>query len=192
MPGEKPGGAREVVLEDRHLFAAFLAVVLLCALFFTLGFILGRNQGAAQQASAPTEKKPPAANQPAGPAAGDLSFYDRVGSKPANENLKPSSAPPAATTTPSPATAKPTSPNQASPSANAAGPFYVQVAALREEPDAKRLAQDLEKLGFSAVIRPPKGDALYRVLVGPLENEELAAAAKRRLEAHGFRPMILR
>lgn len=182
MPGEKSSGAREVVLEDRHLFFVFVAVVLLCALFFTLGFVLGRNQATVQQTAAPAAKKP-AAEPAASTPAQDLTFYDRVGEKPSQqqEALKP--APPA----PAPATKSP-----AAPASKPAGEYYLQVAALSQEADARRLAQDLEKKGFPVVVRPPSGGTLHRVLVGPLENAELAEAAKRRLEAHGFRPLVVR
>lgn len=177
----KRGSHYEVVLEERHLVAVFFAAVLLCALFFTLGFVLGRNQVRSSQAAPPPSEKKPAATQPAGPAAEDLSFYDRVeGKKPAEqvgastdeaekEATKPKVGPPAA-----------------SP------PIYLQVAAVTQEPDAKRLAQELQKLGFPTVIRPPRQDRFYRVQVGPFENAALAATAQRRLEAQGFRKIIKR
>ena len=63
---------------------------------------------------------------------------------------------------------------------------------MSQEADAKRMAAELEKLGFDSEVRPPKEDRLYRVLVGPLENDELAAAARRRLEAHGFKDVVRR
>src|ERR1700729_3650416 len=46
----KRGGDR--VLESRHLVSLFLGVVLLCAVFFTLGYVMGHNQyGGAVHAS---------------------------------------------------------------------------------------------------------------------------------------------
>ena len=38
----KRGGDR--VLESRHLVSLFLGVVLLCGVFFTLGYVMGHNQ----------------------------------------------------------------------------------------------------------------------------------------------------
>src|SRR5271170_3847844 len=40
--GSRGGGER--VLESRHLVGLFLGVVLLCGVFFTLGYVMGRNQ----------------------------------------------------------------------------------------------------------------------------------------------------
>ncbi|MCI0402948.1 MAG: SPOR domain-containing protein [Acidobacteria bacterium] len=182
MTSEK-GGHYDMTLEGRHLLGIFFAVVLLCAVFFTLGFVLGRNQMAALR-SAPPPAPASSTTKAAEPQPRDLTFYDRVdGSKP-RENI-PAARPPQ----PAPAepTAAPVSPPQAS-----AGPIYLQVAAVSQEADAKRLAGELRKLGFDAEVRPPKEDRLYRVLVGPLENDELAAAARRRLEAHGFEDVVRR
>ena len=40
--GKRGGGER--VLESRHLVGLFLGVVLLCGVFFTLGYVMGRTQ----------------------------------------------------------------------------------------------------------------------------------------------------
>ena len=40
--GKRGGGER--VLESRHLVGLFLGVVLLCSVFFTLGYVMGRTQ----------------------------------------------------------------------------------------------------------------------------------------------------
>jgi len=176
------GGHYDMTLEGRHLLGIFFAVVLLCAVFFTLGFVLGRNQSASLRA-APAPAPASGGPQAAQPQPRDLTFYDRVeGSKP-KESIPATQAP--AQAGPPPAAAAP----QTQPSAQ---PIYLQVAAMSQEADAKRMAAELQKLGFDSEVRPPKDDRLYRVLVGPLENDELAAAARRRLEAHGFKDVVRR
>ena len=40
--GKRGGGDR--ILESRHLVGLFLGVVLLCGVFFTLGYVMGRTQ----------------------------------------------------------------------------------------------------------------------------------------------------
>src|SRR5271170_508951 len=53
----KRGGDR--VLESRHLVGLFLGVVLLCGVFFTLGYVMGRTQyGGAVHASDSASKTP--------------------------------------------------------------------------------------------------------------------------------------
>lgn len=188
MSAEKKGGHYEMVLEDRHLLGVFFAVVLLCAVFFTLGFVLGRNQVASKSAATAPAQKPGAAAAETPPAADDLSFYQRVEGKPPAEKL------PAAKPQPKTPAAKPTESKPAAepPPAAAPAPIYLQVAAVTQEADAKRLAAELRKLGFPALIVPPKADRFYRVQVGPFETPDLATAAQRRLEAQGYRDIIRR
>ena len=40
--GRRGGGER--VLESRHLIGLFLGVVILCAVFFNLGYVMGKSQ----------------------------------------------------------------------------------------------------------------------------------------------------
>ena len=181
----KKGDSYEMVLESRHLLGVFFAVVLLCAIFFTFGFVLGRNQVPATNEVKPAAQKPAPA-EAATPEAKDLSFYDRVEGKPPSDTLpRPQPTAPAVAAQPKPAQ---TTPAPARP----VEPIYLQVAALSQEADAKRLGQELEKLGFPAVIRPPREDRFYRVQVGPFDTADLADAAQRRLEAQGFRQIVRR
>ncbi|MFQ5662339.1 MAG: SPOR domain-containing protein [Terriglobia bacterium] len=192
----RKGSHYEMVLEGRHLLGIFFGLVLLSALFFTLGFVLGRNQVASGRAGAPPAEKSPAAAAPTEPAA-DLSFYERVNGKPPPETLpaaaagkKPAKSKPRAVT-PVPVPPRRPRGSGAAPPTSAA-PIFLQVAAFTREPEAKRLATQLERLGLPTVIRPARTDRFYRVQVGPFENAKLAAAAQRRLEAQGFRQFLKR
>ncbi|MFQ5694959.1 MAG: hypothetical protein ACE5HB_03130, partial [Terriglobia bacterium] len=138
MAKGKRSSSYELVLEDRHLLGVFFAVVVLCALFFTLGFVLGRNQTTSQvaSASAPQVEAP---SEPPAAKPEELSFFDRLQGKPPAEKLPaatskrsapaPSKAPPK----PSPAPAKQA---QARASEARAAPLYLQVAAVTQQPDA--------------------------------------------------------
>ena len=44
MAGSGKRGAGERILESRHLVGLFLGVVLLCGVFFTLGYVMGQDQ----------------------------------------------------------------------------------------------------------------------------------------------------
>src|SRR3984957_8805102 len=100
----KRGGA-DRVLESRHLVGLFLGVVLLCGVFFTLGYVMGRTQygGAVHAADAfnsnvpsaavsPKSKPTPAAKNAPAPAAdnGGWDFYDNK--KSASDHLEPAPA----------------------------------------------------------------------------------------------------
>src|SRR5271154_4488885 len=109
-------GGGDRVLESRHLVGLFLGVVLLCGVFFTLGYVMGRTQygGAVHAADgfnsnvpsasvSPKSKAAPAAKStPAPPENGGWDFYDNK--KSASDHLEPA-----------PATAAPSAPAAKTP-----------------------------------------------------------------------------
>ena len=110
-------GGGDRVLESRHLVGLFLGVVLLCGVFFTLGYVMGRTQygGAVHAAdgfnsnvpSASVSPKSKAASAaktaPAPPENGGWDFYDNK--KSASDHLEPApvTAAPSAPATKTPA-----------------------------------------------------------------------------------------
>ncbi len=188
--GEK-AGHYEIVLEQRHLLGVFFAVVLLCAVFFTLGFVLGRDRAQASLA-AKTSAPPTKAEQKSGQASApsDLTFYDRVEGKQPKETLPPKPKPKAAS--PATKTAATLRKPATKPAAASVKPIYLQVGAFAEEVQARSLAQRLLKLDFPVVIQPSSKDRLHRVRVGPFASAKLADAAQKRLEAQGFRQILRR
>lgn len=104
-------GGGDRVLESRHLVGLFLGVVLLCAVFFTLGYVMGRTQfggpvhaAGSLDRGAPLPLAPAAkpsdkdkdAQSPAAPAPGEWDFYtkkDDTHLGPVATNAAPSSAP---------------------------------------------------------------------------------------------------
>jgi DedD protein len=135
-------GGGDRVLESRHLVGLFLGVVLLCGVFFTLGYVMGRTQygGAVHAAEgfnsnvpsasvAPKSKAAPVAKNAPAPAPdnGGWDFYDNK--KTASDHLEPAPAP--ATSAPSaPATKAPASvPAVATKSNNAPPPAATKTVA---------------------------------------------------------------
>jgi len=179
MPKPEKGSHHEVVLESRHLLGVFFLAVVLAAFFFSMGYFLGRSQAAADRAAALPPANP--SKESGGPPPTDLTFYERVESKPRPvKSAEPQAVPAEAAQEP------------ATVPAQAQVRIHLQVAAVTQEAEARRLAKKLEVLGFPAVIRPPEGDRLYRVQVGPFASTELADAAARRLQAQGFNDIVRR
>lgn len=187
-------GSYDLVLETRHLLGVFFAAVLLCALFFTLGFVVGRNQErsaarsaelkarAGSEPASPVETKTPASSTP-------LGFYERVDApKPSVAVARTEAPKPTAKTPAKPATESRPAATQAS--RRREDSIALQVAALTQKDDAERLRGELQRLGFPVVIAPPTRDRFYRVQVGPFTDRELAAAAQRRLEAQGYSVLV--
>jgi DedD protein len=112
-------GGGDRVLESRHLVGLFLGVVLLCGVFFTLGYVMGRTQygGAVHAADAATgtiSPAPPSAKSKVAPPAKTTpsdpgwDFYDNK--KSASDHLEPAAKP---TPVPAAAPAAPASSNKA-------------------------------------------------------------------------------
>jgi DedD protein len=210
--GKRGGGDR--VLESRHLVGLFLGVVLLCGVFFTLGYVMGRNQfGGSVHASDSTIRnvpssspKPKAAEQP-GPTAPDWDFYPNGNKKDTDHLTQP--APPVKSAAAPSATAKPVPPAGAppvatrpaandtknprlQPQATPKSGILLQIAALRRQGDALEMAEAIQQKKFPCFVVTPSSDNYYRVQVGPYQDIASAEAAKRSLEQLGFKPIIKR
>ena len=90
--GQRGGGGGDRVLESRHLVGLFLGVVLLCGVFFTLGYVMGRNQFGgpvhaedtrlrATPSPAPSAPKSKQSEPAPSSASGDWDFYGKSSSK---------------------------------------------------------------------------------------------------------------
>jgi DedD protein len=217
MGGSGKRGGADRVLESRHLVGLFLGVVLLCAVFFTLGYVMGRTQyggpvHAAEtigkiisSSSSPAPVKPKATEPPAPPANSEWDFYGKKDDHqpaPAPKAVAPKAAapipavatkkagaPPPATTTPVAAT-KPSARFQ--PPKLSKGAIVVQVAALTRESDALAMADTIQQRRFPSFVLTPTTDNFYRVQVGPYPDDKSADAAKHALEQLGFKPIIKR
>lgn len=201
-------GEFEMVLGNRQLFSIFFIVVILLAVFFTMGYLMGRGSGPGTptlakngQPETSTAQKPdatppgseiapapaPAAGQqPAGELAPGQAV---VSTTPATSGDTPPMPKPA----PQPA-AKP--PDAApAPIPNAAGPqpgeTYLQVAATTAA-EAELEVDVLRKRGFSALVAPVPNATAFRVLVGPMKDTAQIAKTKLDLEAIGFKQVIIR
>ncbi len=206
-------GEFELILGNRQLISVFLIVVVLLGVFFSMGYIVGRNSspaaGASEAARAdkpsgdthPAESPPPDstgfepsdATQPLSTAADD--------SPPSTTHPeKPNAAPQAAKSAPAPATeAKPKpfaardatpAPERAPVAGQPVGQYWQVVATSR--PDAEIIAEALAKKGFHAVLAPAPKDGVFRVLVGPLVDAPAQARTRTNLEAAGFKNPIMR
>ena len=217
--GKRRGGA-ERVLEGRHVIGLFVLMLLFSGVFFTLGYVMGRNQydGQVRAAASPhgsaeasVEHKSDAnskntassghssasADAPAAPYP-EWEFYHAGEAGKSNDRLKPAESAPKsiAAATKSSALPKPAPAALKKSSLNApliaGGATVLQVAALTKESDALELAQTLQKKKFPAFVLTPGADKFYRVQVGPFADQKAAGAAKKGLENAGFKAIVKR
>ena len=199
------------MLESKHVIGLFLLMLVFSGVFFTLGYVMGRNQydgqvraealnphsriqvavspkpdAAANHApSVVTDSNPPSdiTSQP----SSEWSFYN-AGKPAPDENLKP----PASNAVPRTISAAAKSKNSKSLSASPVpgGAYTLQVAALRRASDALALASHLQKKNFPAFVASPQADKYYRVQVGPYSDQKSADAARKGLEGAGFKAIV--
>ncbi|HVN09719.1 MAG TPA: SPOR domain-containing protein [Patescibacteria group bacterium] len=192
-------GRGERTIGSGHLVALFLGIVVLCCVFFILGYEMGRAQfeksGSAAVATKPaaTTSATPAKEEPAAP--GWPSATPSGGSTATNPAAtSASSAPPAASKAPAKASGNGGHPIPGLLKAPEIprGSIVLQVAANRNESDALNLAKLLQEKGFPAFVLTPSTDDWYRVQVGPFPDAKSAEQAKTALAHEGFKAIAKR
>jgi DedD protein len=186
----------EITLGTGKLLVLFFGLVGVCALFFALGYSLGRkSEPAITTASAattpqtvPGTKKASSGSTTAGP----MTFYKSVEQKDANAELTP---PADSKTETAPASATPAQTAPASdpdPSTTLpTGGYFVQVAAVSKHEDADSLVDALKKKQYPAFVAAPvPTDKLFRVQVGPFSDIKEAEGMRARLIADGYSPIL--
>jgi septal ring-binding cell division protein DamX len=187
----------EITLGTGRMLALFFGLVGICALFFGLGYSLGKSSSkpvaAAEEQQPPRAESKPAAkpNAPAKPNPGDLTFYQAV--KQSDTDAQPAPAAPAAENSDSPvaaATAAGVVPQPLVGTIDSGG-YVVQVAAVSKKDDAEALLSALKKKSYAVFIasNEPR-DRLFHVQVGPFANVKDAEAARAKLVADGYNPIL--
>jgi hypothetical protein len=210
-------GEMELVLGNKQLLSVLFILVVLLGVFFTMGYVVGRNNpsdeklrlAVVKQQFAVAGKLPPVTVEPSSGAA----------------STKPSPATVERPSSLEPVTVEPTkkqpekkeperkeaekkneeakkkeaAPAPSTPLEAVGGLFqpspnpgqYLQVAAI-DRPGATGMAEAYRKQGFPALITPSSSPTLFRVVIGPLKNSDAVADAKMRLKKIGVEGAILR
>jgi cell division septation protein DedD len=192
----------EITLGTGALLAIFFGVVLVCAVFFGLGYSLGRRSGEAPTAAAPaagktelTASRPAVTDSSSSPDA-DALTTDKPSATPSAVTAPrlPAKAAPTkaeadtADTTPTPVV-KPVPAKQPSAASSTGGQTMVQLMAAAQSEDAEVLAAALRKRGYHAIVRN-EPDHLYHVQVGPFVTRAEADAMRGKLQADGYNAIL--
>jgi cell division septation protein DedD len=195
-------GEFELILGNRQLISVFLIVVILLGVFFSMGYIVGRNSAPTASADTARNSKvsdlpPPILETPTPatpPAPAERAQTSTPKSTHPAQPEKQSSPPPVAVVKPSkPSPAAPAAPTRAASSFSgdpSPGDYWQVVATSR--PDAEIITETLAKKGFHAVLAPAPKEGIFRVLVGPLKDSGTQAQTRTQLEAAGFKNPIVR
>jgi len=189
----------EITLGTGKLLGLFFFLVAVCALFFALGYSLGRKSepGITNAATGPVQQPSPTASKASSTAAAPappMTFYKSVEQKDANPELTPAAeakpetpAPPANAT---PAQTPPANPGDTTTTLPTGG-YFVQVAAVSKQEDADALVDALKKKDYPAFVAPQSAtDKLFHVQVGPYLDIKDAEAMRTRLIGDGYSPIL--
>jgi len=176
----------EITLSTGKLLGIFFAVVIVCSVFFTMGYLLGKSTatggrteivGSTSIAGSAAGKPSAVAKVPEAPAPAPSSDSQATVS-----NSAPTNAPAATSASPVP----PATEIKSSPS----GTFMVQVAAVSKQEDADILKSALQKKQYPVFVANSTADALYHVQVGPFSNQQDADTMRNRLSADGYNAIV--
>lgn len=181
----------EITLGTGKILALFFGLVVLCAIFFGMGFSLGKSTTKPMMAeTTPTSSvsngQRPTAIKPASATSNDTAFY-----KPATQKNSDAAPAPASSevSQPAPAAADAKAPDPMVPVATSG--YFVQVAAVTKQEDAQALVEALKSKQYPAFVAANSGaDKLFHVQVGPYGDVKEAESMRAKLVADGYNPIL--
>ena len=184
----EPETDTEITLGTGKMLVLFFGLVILCALFFGMGFTMGKNsvRSAPELQATPSGGRPSAANKAGTPAPATETPAPVTTSQPAPDggtgsSSSPQNAAPDQNTQQSPAAQQPAQPGTG---------YSVQVAAVSKQEDADALVEALKGHQYSAFIANQPGDKLFHVQVGPFTDIKDAEATRAKLVSDGYNPIL--
>ena len=186
-------GEFELILGNRQLLSVFFIVVVLLGVFFTMGYIVGRNSGPVATAEANPEKKeakPLVVDSPT-PAPGPSKEEPRKEVAPAAPTeTAPQQPEPSRQEAPAKSEAakpqpKPAASEKTAPASDRPSGTYLQLAATKQR-EAEIEVDVLRQKGFHAISAEiPEKPGWFRVLVGPIADSAVNKT-KSDLQNSGF------
>lgn len=186
----------EITLGTGKLLVLFFGLVAICALFFALGYSLGRKSDPAITAASAAVVPPVSTNSGkssgTGAGAAPMTFYKAVEQKDPAPQLTPpadskTDATPAANPAVQSAAQSAVDPSTTTPTSG----YFVQVAAVSKQEDADALVDALKKKDYPAfVAAQTASDKLFRVQLGPFSDIKDAEVTRAKLVADGYSPIL--
>ncbi len=209
----------DITLGTGKLLGLFLGLVVICSIFFSLGYALGKNSGTIQpqMTEAPATLQPgvtPGAKPGAGATAQAVSTAavsdcaDGAACSSADSASQPTNTSFGTGTASEPAAQPQAQPDAAPPAPKpqllqakakvapelASAGVIVQVAAVSKREDADILVNALRRRNYRVFLanNGASPDNLFHVQVGPYSDVKDAMSAKDRLASDGYNPILKR
>lgn len=193
----------EITLSTGKLLGIFFALAIICGVFFTMGYLLGKSTSAGGRTEIVTtmpngstagkpnagNKTPEAVTQTCPPGSPNCA----AASSPTDSGSTTKASDQSASAQPS---GSKSSDQSNTPSAGTDGKtgtassFMVQVAAVSKQEDAEILVTALRKKQYPVFIANAAGDPLFHVQVGPFSDRKDAEAMRTRLSGDGYNAIV--
>lgn len=173
----------EITLGTGKMLGLFFGLVILCAVFFGMGFTMGKNsvRSAPELLPSPGQANPRSSAKPMTGAPAESTSSNAPASSTDTGNAQ-SSPPPAQT---------PADSSGAAASAPASGTgYFVQVAAVSKQEDAEALVESLKSRQYQAIVANQSSDKLFHVQVGPFTDIKEAESMRAKLVSDGYNPIL--
>jgi cell division septation protein DedD len=193
----------EITLSTGKLLGIFFALAIICGVFFTMGYLLGKSTSAGGRteivATVPSSSagKPYAGNKtpeavtqtcpPGSPNCAAASTSDASSSS-KSADQQPAAQQPSGNKTSDQSAAQSATGTDAKTGAGTS--FMVQVAAVSKQEDAEILVTALRKKQYPVFIANAAGDPLFHVQVGPFSDKKDAEAMRTRLSGDGYNAIV--
>lgn len=194
----------EITLSTGKLLGIFFAVAIVCGVFFTMGYLLGKSTSAGGRTEiiatvpsssagkpyagnrtpeAVTQTCPPGSTNCAAATASDTSSSAKSADQPVTVQQPSGNKTTDQSATQSAGT-------DAKTGAGATSSFMVQVAAVSKQEDAEILVTALRKKQYPVFIANAAGDPLFHVQVGPFSDRKDAEVMRTRLSGDGYNAIV--
>jgi cell division septation protein DedD len=181
-------GDTEITLGTGKMLLLFFGLVALCAVFFGMGFSLGKNSAKADTTELPAGSTAQSGPRPSASKNTGTTASSDPALKPMTQKVPDVQS--AATSTAGAATQPASSASAASDAPPTLNGYFVQVAAVSKQEDAAALVDALKKKQYAAFSTNAAADKLYRVQVGPFGDIKDAEATRAKLVSDGYNPIL--
>ncbi|GAC1434702.1 MAG: hypothetical protein NVS1B11_04270 [Terriglobales bacterium] len=185
----------EITLGTGKMLGVFFALVILCAVFFAMGFSFGRTAGRPSISDLlPASPTNETNSVPVKTGKGNRSSqqysgtYKAVGQKDSDAQLTTTEASSADPVSSPAGSIKATVSD--TPTGLLGRSYYVQVAAVSKQEDAQALLDALKKKEYPALIADASADKLFHVQIGPFADLKDAEGTKAKLINDGYNPIL--
>jgi cell division septation protein DedD len=177
----------EITLGTGKMLALFFGLVILCAVFFGMGFSMGKNS----VRSAPELLPSPGTSTGVRPSASNRPANSQPAESKATEHQPAPAADDSSSNNNADHSAPAASDQQAAPQPVQPGSgYFVQVAAVSKQEDAEALVESLKSRQYSAFIANPSPDKFFHVQVGPFTDIKDAESMRAKLVSDGYNPIL--